>query len=82
MFETGVRQVRAAFSTVLGRPFNPVVIERLVRDAIKTWVEFGEPGDDVGALLDGPYADPRLRADLQSRALRRTARRLAARSPF
>jgi phenylacetate-coenzyme A ligase PaaK-like adenylate-forming protein len=36
----------------------------------------------VGAVLDGPYADRELAADLQTRALRRTARRLAARSTF
>jgi phenylacetate-CoA ligase len=82
MFVTGIRQIRAALSTVLGRPFRVGVLERLVKDALATWDEFGAPGDDVGDLLDGPYSDRDLAADLQTRALRRTARRLAQRSTF
>src|SRR5262249_11051267 len=42
----------------------------------------GEPGMDVQALTDGPFADPRARTEFQNRALRRTARRLARLSPF
>lgn len=82
MFVTGIRQVRAALSTVLGRPFRVTVLEKLVQDALATWDEFGAPGDDVGELLDGPYSDPELAADLQTKALRRTARRLAQLSTF
>jgi phenylacetate-coenzyme A ligase PaaK-like adenylate-forming protein len=44
--------------------------------------EFGSPGDDVGQLIDGPFADPAMREDFQTRALRRTVSRLADRSPF
>lgn len=82
MFETGVRQLRVTFATVLGRPMPVRALQRLVTDALATLEEFGSPGDDVQHLLDGPYADPALRAQLQVRALRRTARRLAARSSF
>ncbi|MFI0444430.1 phenylacetate--CoA ligase family protein [Actinomadura sp. 6N118] len=82
MLETGVRQVRVALAMVLGRPFNVRVVERLVDDALATLHEFGEPGDDVNQLIEGPFADPDDRRDLQTRALQRTARRLARRSPF
>jgi phenylacetate-coenzyme A ligase PaaK-like adenylate-forming protein len=82
VFQTGVRQVRVAFATVLGREVPVRAVQRLVDDALATLAEFGAPGDDVAQLLDGPYADPDLRVQLQTRALRRTARRLAARSAY
>ncbi|MFF5235386.1 phenylacetate--CoA ligase family protein [Dactylosporangium sp. NPDC000521] len=82
MFTTAVRQMRVAFSTVLGRPFSVRVVQRLVQDALATLEEFGSPGDDVGQLIDGPYADVGMRTALQTRALQRTARHLTARSSF
>src|SRR5262245_50309005 len=82
MFATGVRQARFGLCTVLGRPVKVETVEGLVRDALATLVEFGAPGDDVAAILDGPYADPSLAAELRTKALRRTARRLDARSAF
>src|SRR5215216_6089950 len=82
MFETGIRQLRVAFAMALGRPISIRTMQRLVDDALATLEEFGSPGDDVSQLLDGPYADPALRTDLQTRSLRRTARRLAERSAF
>jgi len=82
VFETGVRQMRVAFATVFGRPMPIRALQLLVSDALATLEEFGSPGDDVQHLLDGPYADPALRVQLQVKALRRTARRLAARSSF
>jgi phenylacetate-CoA ligase len=82
VFQTGLRQLRVASATVLGRPLPVRALRRLVDDAVATLVEFGSPGDDVAQLLDGPYADPALREQLQTRALRRTARRLAARSAY
>ncbi|MGI8666285.1 MAG: phenylacetate--CoA ligase family protein, partial [Jatrophihabitans sp.] len=57
-------------------------IARLVGDALATLEEFGEPGADVQQLLDGPLSDPAARLDFANRGLRRTARRLAAESPF
>jgi phenylacetate-coenzyme A ligase PaaK-like adenylate-forming protein len=67
---------------VWGRPLNVDVLTGLVNDALATLREFGEPGDDVNQLVDGPFADPTMRRDLTERALRRTARRLARVSPF
>ncbi|MFD3471776.1 phenylacetate--CoA ligase family protein [Streptomyces sp. NPDC058682] len=82
MLETGVRQVRVAMAMVFGRRLNVRAVERLVADALLTLEEFGSLGDDVDELADGPFADPDERRDLQDRALRRTVRRLAGRSPF
>jgi phenylacetate-coenzyme A ligase PaaK-like adenylate-forming protein len=82
VFETGIRQFRMAMAMVRGRRMRPTIIHRLIADAAATLREFGEAGDDVDMLLDGPFADPEMRAHFQTRALRRTARRLAVRSPF
>lgn len=82
MLETGVRQVRVAMAMVFGRKLNVRTVERLVADALATLEEFGSLGDDVDELADGPFADPDERRDLQNRALQRTVRRLAKRSPF
>lgn len=82
MLATGVRQIRVALSTVLGHRFSVPAVQRLVRDALSTLEEFGSPGDDVGELLGGPYADPNMRASLQARALQRTSRHMVARSSY
>lgn len=82
MFQTGIRQARMAMSMVWGRPINPRNVERLVADALETLATFGASGDDVDQVLDGPFSDPQLRVDFQTRALRRTARRLARVSPY
>ena len=82
MFETGVRQFRMAMSMVWGRRVDPDNIGRLIGDALATLAEFGEPGMDVQALTDGPFADPAARAEFQNRGVRRTARRLDRLSPF
>jgi phenylacetate-CoA ligase len=82
MFETGVRQFRLAMAMVWGRPIDPRMVERLIQDALHTLAEFGAPGSDVEQLLDGPFSDQSVREDFQTRALRRTARRLADRSEF
>jgi phenylacetate-coenzyme A ligase PaaK-like adenylate-forming protein len=82
VFETGVRQIRLALAMVWGRPVRPKIVQSLVRDALATLREFGEPGQDVAQLVEGPFADPAVRNDFTVRALRRTARRLAVRSPF
>jgi phenylacetate-coenzyme A ligase PaaK-like adenylate-forming protein len=82
VFETGVRQFRMAMAMVNGRRIKPLIIQRLIADADATLREFGSPGDDVDQLLDGPFADPETRTHFQTQGLRRTVRRLAARSPF
>ncbi len=82
MFETGIRQARMAIATVSGRRIGPQLLERLAGDLLTTLHEFGAPGDDVGQLLDGPFADPDAREHFQTQAIRRTARRLAAQSRF
>ena len=82
MFETGIRQFRMAMAMVRGRPISPRLVERLIGDATATLREFGGPGDDVAQLLDGPFADPDEREHFQTQAVRRTARRLAATSPY
>lgn len=82
VFETGVRQIRLALGMVWGRPVKYRVLTRLIDDALATLAEFGRPGDDVAQLIEGPFADPEVRRDFTQRALRRTASRLAQRSPF
>jgi len=82
VFETGIRQFRMAMAMVNGRRIKPRLIQQLIADADATLREFGSPGDDVDELLDGPFADPETRDHFQIQGLRRTARRLAARSPF
>ncbi len=82
MLDTGIRQLRMARSLIWGRPISSENVRRLVGDALRTLEEFGEPGDDVQQLLDGPYADPNLRESFQTRALRRTAIRAASVTPF
>jgi phenylacetate-coenzyme A ligase PaaK-like adenylate-forming protein len=82
MLDTGIRQLRMARSLIWGRPISADNVRRLVGDALKTLEEFGEPGDDVQQLLDGPFADPELRRSFQTRALRRTAARAASLTPF
>jgi phenylacetate-coenzyme A ligase PaaK-like adenylate-forming protein len=82
MFETGVRQIRMAISTVSGRRLDTQNIGRLIDDALATIAEFGEPGPDAQQVFGGPLAEPEARADFANRGLARTARRLAAQSPF
>src|SRR3954453_18804026 len=82
MFETGVRQLRMALSMATGRRVNPRNLERLVGDAVATLATFGSPGDDLQQMLDGPFAEPEARRGFQEQSLRRTARRLARRSPY
>ncbi len=82
MLETGIRQMRMAMSMALGRRLSTANLARLVEDALATLDEFGEPGADSAALLDGPGADPAAQPELVADSLRRTATRLADRSPF
>ena len=82
MFETGIRQLRMALGIVAGRRLDTRNLGRLIDDALTTMAEFGEPGGDVQELLGGPLADPADRAEFIQRGVRRTARRLAARSAF
>lgn len=82
MLETAVRQVRVAMAMITGRRLSIGNVRRLVDDALATLDEFGTPGADVDQLVAGPFADPADRLDLQTRAIQRTARRLADRSVF
>ena len=82
MFETGVRQFRLALGMVQGRRLDPRNVARLVDDVLATLAEFGEPGADAAELIDGPMASPEARLEVTNSSLRRTARRLAAQSPF
>jgi len=67
---------------VWGRRLNTRNLVRLVDDALATIEEFGEPGADAGQVIDGPLSDPATRLDFATRAVRRTAARLATQSPF
>jgi phenylacetate-coenzyme A ligase PaaK-like adenylate-forming protein len=71
-----------AMGMVWGRRIDPRNVGRLVEDALATLAEFGEPGADAQQLIDGPLSDPGAREHFETQGLRRTARRLAARSPF
>jgi len=82
VFETGIRQFRMAMGMVWGRRLDTDNINRLVDDALATLKEFGEPGSDVGDLIDGPLSDPTARLEFATRGLRRTAARLTAQSSF
>jgi phenylacetate-CoA ligase len=82
MFDTGVRQFRMAMGMVWGRRLSPRSVARLVDDVIATIAEFGAPGDEAQEVLGGPLADPGEQLEWANRGLSRTARRLAATSPF
>jgi len=82
MLDTGVRQFRMAMGMVWGRRLSPRNLGRLVEDVIATIAEFGEPGEEAQEVLGGPLADPEDRLEWASHGLSRTARRLAAKSPF
>ena len=82
MFETGVRQLRMGLSMSFGRRINPRNVCRLVDDLLDTIEEFGLPAEDVQQVLHGQRPDEQLRKEIANQALRRTARRLAAQSPF
>jgi phenylacetate-coenzyme A ligase PaaK-like adenylate-forming protein len=82
VFDSGIRQFRMAMGLVWGSRLNPRNIAKLVEDAVATLAEFGEPGADVQQLYDGPAGDPAARAHFATRGLRRTAVRLAEKSPF
>jgi phenylacetate-CoA ligase len=82
VFDTGIRQLRLAMGIVWGRRIDPANVGRLVDDAVATIAEFGEPGDDVQTLTDGPFTDPVARMEFATNAARRTARRLARQSAF
>jgi phenylacetate-CoA ligase len=82
MLETGVRQFRMAMGMVWGRRLSPRNLGRLVDDVLDTIAEFGEPGAEAQEVLGGPLADPEERLEWAGRGVSRTARRLAATSPF
>jgi phenylacetate-coenzyme A ligase PaaK-like adenylate-forming protein len=84
MFETGVRQFRMAMSMVWGHRLDTGNVARLVDDALATLAEFGELGAGLTdqQILGGPLAEPDAQREFAQRGLRRTARRLAAQSPF
>jgi phenylacetate-CoA ligase len=82
VFDTGVRQFRMAMGLVRGRRLSTRNVERLVEDALATLGEFGEPGADASALIEGPFSDPTARTEFATANLRRTARRLSRMSPF
>lgn len=82
MFETGVRQFRMALGMARGRRLDPRNIALLVDDVLATLAEFGEPGADAAELIEGPMSSPEARLEVTNNSLRRTARRLAAQSPF
>src|SRR5215831_12676129 len=82
MFETGVRQLRMAVGMAMGRRLSTRNLVHLIEDALATIEEFGQPGADAGQVVDGPLADPAARRDFATRGIRRTAARLAHRSPF
>ena len=82
MLDTGIRQFRMAMGIVWGRRLDPANIERLVGDALATLAQFGEPGEDVGMLVDGPLTDPAARRQSATSNVRRTAKRLSVVSPF
>jgi phenylacetate-CoA ligase len=82
MFETGIRQFRLALGMAQGRRLDPGNIARLVDDVLATLAEFGEAGADATELIEGPTTSPEDRLEVANRSLRRTARRLAAQSPF
>jgi phenylacetate-CoA ligase len=82
MFETGIRQFRLALGMAQGRRLDPRNVARLVDDVLATLAEFGEAGTDAAELIDGPTTNPADRLEMTNNSLRRTARRLAAQSPF
>ena len=82
MLDTGVRQFRMAMGMVWGRRLSARNLGLLVNDVIATIAEFGEPGEEAQEVLGGPLGSPEDRLDWADRGVNRTARRLAAKSPF
>ena len=66
----------------MGRRLDPGNVARLVDDVLATAREFGEPGPEAQEILGAPLGDDQSQLEFANRALRRTARRLAAQSPF
>ena len=71
-----------AMSMVWGRRPDTANLGRLVNDVLLTIAEFGEPGQDAQEVIGVPLGHPEARLEWTNRGLSRTARRLAARSPF
>jgi phenylacetate-coenzyme A ligase PaaK-like adenylate-forming protein len=82
MLDTGVRQFRMAMGMVWGHRLSPRNVGLLVNDVIATIAEFGEPGEEAQEVLGGPLGSAEDRLEWANRGVNRTARRLAAKSPF
>ena len=82
MFETGVRQLRMVMGMVWGRRIDPANLARLVNDALATIAEFGEPGDDVQSLINGPLTDPDARRGFADRGRSPHGPAAGTQSPF
>ena len=83
MFETGVRQIRLAVGMLSGRRLSAPAIS--VGLSPTRWPRSPSSASLVrkpSSCSGGPQADPEARQEFAERGLRRTARRLAVRSPF
>ncbi|MEU4231743.1 AMP-binding protein [Nonomuraea sp. NPDC026600] len=83
MFGTMVRQIRYGMALLRGGRLDPAGLRATVADLRATIEEFGEPGEEAGALLPGGVdPDLEIRRTMADRRLRKTVRQAAARVPY
>ena len=82
MFETGIRQFRMAMGMVSGRRLEPATSAGWWRTRWPRSPSSASRAPTRSRCSSGPLADPEERLEFARRGLRRTARRLAAQSPF
>jgi phenylacetate-CoA ligase len=82
MFETGIAQLRSAYSLALGKPFALWSLEWLIGALHATRREFGTLGSDAATAVTGPPLDAGTRRELQLRRFRTQAVRAADETPY
>lgn len=83
MFGTMVRQIRYGMALLKGGRLDPAGLRATVADLRATIEEFGEPGEEAGALLPGGVdPDLEIRRTMADRRLRKTVRQAAAHVPY
>ena len=82
MLETGLAQLRSAYSLALGKPFALWSLEWLIGALHATRREFGTISSEAAAAVTGPALDDGTRRELQLRRFRAQAVRAAHATPY